>query len=140
MAKESGREQSADDLKLEIARSRDRITQDLRVFRRELAIPRKIKRSFQRQTGAWVTAAVVVGTILILLPARRKIIRVEPEVAIKRKDSKKKLLETGFALTALKFAITLLRPAITSYLTKKVQGFATGVRAEPHRAKSRSWF
>jgi hypothetical protein len=135
MAKEPRREQSADDLKIEIARSRDRITRDLRVFRREIDIPRKIKRSFQRQTGAWVTAAVVVGVIVILLPARRKVVRVEPEIQVRRKSSTNKLLETGFALTALKFAFTLLRPALVSYVTRKVQGFASGARSDGPRAR-----
>jgi hypothetical protein len=140
MAKEPRRQQSADDLKVEIARSRDRITRDLRVFRREVDIPRKIKRSFQTQTGTWVTAAVVVGAILILLPARRKVVHVEPKIRFGRKDSKTKLLETGFALTALKFAITLLRPALTSYITKKVRTFATATNTEPPGATKRTVF
>jgi hypothetical protein len=140
MAKEPRREQSADDLKIELARSRDRITRDLRVFRREIDIPRRIKRSFQRQTAAWVTAAVVVGAIVILLPARRKVVHVEPEIEVRRKGSKNKLLETGFALTALKFAFTVLRPALVSFITKKVQGFASGGGSDVPRPKTRSRF
>jgi hypothetical protein len=140
MAEEPRHQQSADELKVEIARSRDRMTRDLRVFRREIDIPRKIKRSFQTQTAAWVTAAVIVGAIVILLPARRKVVHVEPKVRFGRKDSGKKLLETGFALTALKFAITILRPALTSYITKKVQGFATGANPPPPAAKRRTPF
>ena len=45
MAKEPRREQPSSELKAEIARSRDRFARDLRVFRREIDIPRRIKRS-----------------------------------------------------------------------------------------------
>src|SRR4051812_9601841 len=109
MAKEPRREQSADELKMEIARSRDRMARDLRVFRREIDIPRRIKRSFQRQTAAWVTAAVVVGALLIVLPARRKVIKVKAKPR-KGDDGSEKIMEAGFALTAAKFAATILRP------------------------------
>lgn len=120
MAKEPRRKQSVQELKVEIARSRDQFTRDLRGFRREIDIPRKIKRSFQRQTAAWLTAAVVVGAILILLPARRKVVKVEPKI---KTGSKGKVVEAGFALAALKFAATVLRPVITSFITKKMNAF-----------------
>jgi hypothetical protein len=128
MAKEPRRKQSLEEMKVEIARSRDRFTRDLRVFRREIDIPRKIKRSFQNQTAVWVTAAVVVGAILILLPARRKVVKVEPKVKTGGK-SKGKVLEAGFALAAAKFAATVLRPVITSFITKKMNAFV----AAPNR-------
>ena len=122
MAKEPRRQQSIDELKVEIARSRDRFTRDLRVFRREIDIPRKIKRSFQRQTAAWITAAVVIGAILIWLPARRRVVKIEPTIKSGRK-SRGKVLEAGAALAAMKFAATILRPVITSFITKKVNAF-----------------
>src|SRR3982751_5499199 len=103
MAKESGREQSPDALKAEIAHSRDRLVRDLRVFRREIDIPAKIKRSFQRQTAAWITAAVVVGVLVIMLPARRKTVYVEKQKK-KSDGSQNKLMEAGFAVGAFKFA------------------------------------
>jgi hypothetical protein len=119
---------------MEIGRSRDRLTRDLRTFRREIDIPRKIKRSFQRQTGAWITAAVVVGTLLILLPARKKVVKVEPKVP-KRKDPKgEKILEAGFALGALRFAATLLKPVVVSFVTKKMRGYMGDPRASRPKA------
>src|SRR4029079_8490657 len=101
MAENSRREQSPDELKMEIARSRDRLTRDLRTFRRDIDIPRKIKRSFQQQTGVWITAAVVVGALLIVLPARRKIVKVEAKGVRRGKNSKGRVVEAGFALGAL---------------------------------------
>ena len=130
MAKEPRRKQSVQELKVEIARSRDQFTRDLRGFRREIDIPRKIKRSFQRQTAAWLTAAVVVGAILILLPARRKLVKVEPKVKTGGK-SKGRVVEAGFVLAALKFAATVLRPVITSFITKKMNAFVN--HPEPPR-------
>src|SRR4051794_28591610 len=139
MAKEPGREQSFDELKIEIARSRDRMTRDLRVFRREIDIPRKIKQSFQRQTGAWITAAVVVGALLIVLPARRKVIKVEAKAKPRTggKDAKHNLLEAGFALGALRFAMTVLKPVLVSFVTKKMRGYMNNAPAEPPRARTR---
>ena|ERR1700730_16656676 len=137
MAKESRREQSVDELKAEIARSRERVARDLREFRREIDIPRRIKRSFQQQTVAWVTAAVIVGALLIVLPARRKTVRVEPKVRTPGKDPQRKLLEAGFALGALKFAATVLRPVLVSFITKKVRGYVDQSQGQP-AAKRRS--
>src|SRR3954462_12809380 len=136
MAKEPRREQSFDELKIEIARSRDRMSRDLRVFRREIDIPRRVKRSFQRQTGVWITAAVVVGALLIVLPARRKVVQVDARP--RKKGKQPKLVEAGFALGALKFAATLLKPMIISFVTKKMKGYTGGSYSE--RPKQRNPF
>ena len=132
MAKEPRRDQSLDELKREIARSRDRVEHDLLVIRRELDFPRRIKRSFQQQTAAWVTAAVVVGALIVFLPARRKKVYVDRK---RNAAPQKKLLEAGFALGALKFATMLLRPVIVSFVTKKLRGYME----EPEPAKRRSF-
>jgi hypothetical protein len=128
MAKEPRRDKPTDELKVEMARSRDRVARDLRALRHELDFPRKIRRSFQRQTGAWITAAVVIGTLLVVLPARRKKVYIEPK---SKRGSKNKIVEAGFALGALKFAATLLRPIVVAFVTKKIRGYA----GEPQSAK-----
>ena|SRR5438128_814418 len=129
MAKESRRQQSSDDLKLDLARSRDRVARDLRSLRYELDFPRKIKRSFQRQTVVWVTAAVVVGTLIVLLPMRRKTVYVKKPAPEGKKDKKSGVLEAGFALGALKFAATLLKPALVSFVTRKMRTYGDRPRA-----------
>src|SRR5262245_40329157 len=121
MAKKPGSNKSADELKVEIADSRERLGRDLRGLRYELDFRRKIRRSFQQQTVAWVTAVVVVGTILVLLPARKKKVYVE---AKRDRKPEKRMLEAGFALGALKIAATLLKPAITTFLTNKFREYA----------------
>ena len=123
MDKNSRREQSTGDLRMEIARSRDRLTSDLRDFRRDIDIPRRIKRSFQTQTGAWITAAVVVGALLIVLPARKKLIRVEAKGPRRGKKTKEGILQAGFALGALRFAATLLKPMVVQFVSRKMRGY-----------------
>ena len=121
MAKRSRPDKSLDELSAEAARSRDRVSRDLRALRYELDFPRKLKRSFQRQTVIWITAAVVVGTLLVVLPARKKKVYFEAKGPNKR--SGKKVLEAGFALGALKFAATLLKPVVVSFVTRKLRGY-----------------
>jgi hypothetical protein len=108
-------------LSAEAARSRDRVSRDLRALRYELDFPRKLKRSFQRQTVVWITAAVVVGTLLVVLPARKKKVYLEAKGPSKRTG--KKVLEAGFALGVLRFAATLLKPVIVSFVTRKLRGY-----------------
>jgi len=126
MDKKSRSDKSIDELKMEIARSRERVERDFRGLRYELDFPGKIKRSFQRQTVAWITAAAVVGALLVLLPARKKKIYIDAKTGNKRK---KQLLEAGFFLGALKIAATLLKPAITTFLAKKISGYAGSSRS-----------
>lgn len=130
MAKESGRDQSPDELKAEIARSRERVARDFRGLRYELDFPGKFRRSFRQQTVAWIAAIVVVGTLVVILPLRKKKIYVDAKSGRK---TKRNLLEAGFALGALKIAASLLRPAITSFVTKKVLGYPGAERS------SRKW-
>ena len=120
MAKTSGRNNTTDELKAEIVASRERLARDLRGLRYELDFPRKIKKSFQQQTVAWITAAAVVGALLIFLPARKKKIYVDAKTGDERK---KRMLEAGFALGALKIAATLLKPTITSFLKSRIDSY-----------------
>ena len=123
MAKKPGSNNSPDELKREIARSREMVARDFRGVRYELDIPRKIQRSFRQQTPLWIGAAVAVGTLLILLPARKKKVYVDLASGTKAKPPKK-LLEAGFALGLLKIAATLFKPAITSFVMKKMRGYS----------------
>jgi hypothetical protein len=120
MAKKPGRNDTIDELRAEIVGSRERLGRELRGVRYELDFPRKIKKSFQQQTVAWITAAAVVGTLLILLPARKKKVYVDARTGDQKK---KRMLEAGFLLGALKIAATLLKPTITSFLKSKIEDY-----------------
>jgi len=72
MDKKSSIDKSTDELKVEIVGRGERVERDLRGLRYELDFRRKIKRSFQQQTVAWITAAAVVGHPSCALPAEKE--------------------------------------------------------------------
>jgi hypothetical protein len=125
MAKESGQEKSLHELRQEIAHSRDRLARDLSGLRYELDFPLKFRKSFQRQTVVWITAAVVIGVVLAVMPARTKKIHIRAK-ANDGKETKKGILAAGLAVGALRLAATLLKPAVTQFISRKMSGYATG--------------
>jgi hypothetical protein len=116
MAKGTGQKKPLHELRQEIAHSRDRLARDLSGLRYEMNLPLKFRKSVQRNTSVWIAATAVVGVLFTMLPRKKKIV-------VKAKtgeDQKKGILEAGFAVGALKLAATLLRPAVTSYLTRRM--------------------
>jgi hypothetical protein len=125
MAKKPGQEKSLHRLRQEVAHSRDRLARDLSGLHYELDFPLKFRKSFQRQTALWITAAVVIGVVFAVMPARTR--RVPLKVKRKmRSDSKEGILGAGLALAVLKLAVPLLKPAITAFISKRVSGYAAG--------------
>jgi len=120
MAEKSGRNKSIDELTTEIAQSRERLARDLRGLRCELDFPAKFRRSFREQTVSWLTAAAAVGALIALAPMRKKKIYVD---AKKSQKTKKKLVETGFALAMLKIAANLARPVIVEFVKNRLSDF-----------------
>src|SRR5213594_1614404 len=125
MAEKSGHDRSTDELIAEIASSRKRVSRDLHALHYELDFPRKIRRSFREQTGSWITAAAAVGTLIVLLPVRKKKVYIDAKSGSK---SRKKLLETGFALGALKIAASLVRPVIVEFVKNRLTDFTSHSR------------
>lgn len=120
MAKESGRLQSPDAIKNRIAQSRDQVAREFRGLRYEMDIPRKIRRSFREHTVWWVGAALAAGALLVVLPARQRVVQVDAEG--KKAKPQRKFLEAGFLFGLARIAITLLKPTITKFVVEKVQG------------------
>jgi hypothetical protein len=120
MAEKSGRNKSIDELTAEIAHSRERVSRDLRGLEYELDFPAKFRRSFRKQTGSWMTAAAAVGVLVALSPMRKKKIYVDAKSSRK---TKKKLVETGFALAVLKIAANLARPVIVDFIKNRLTDF-----------------
>ena len=121
MAKKPGQEKSLQQLRQEVAHSRDRLARDLSGLRYELDFPLKFRKSFQRQTALWIAAVVVIGVVVAVMPARTR----KTPLKVKgktRNDAKGEILGAGLALGALKLAVTLLRPAITAFISKKMSG------------------
>ena len=120
MAETSGRNKSIDELTAEIVSSRERVGRQLRGLRHELDFPAKFRRSFREQTVSWITAAAAVGALIALAPMRRKKIYVDAKSSRK---TQKKLVETGFALAALKVVAGLARPVIVEFVKNRLTGF-----------------
>ena len=120
MAEKSGRNKSIDELTAEIAQSREHVARDLRGVKYELDLPAKFRRSFRQQTVSWITAAAAVGALIALAPMRKKKIYVDAKHSRK---SKKKLVETGFALAMLKIAANLARPVIVEFVKNRLSDF-----------------
>jgi hypothetical protein len=121
MAEKSGRKKSIDELREEIELSRERVGRDLCGLRHELDFPAKFRRSFREQTVSWLTATAAVGALIALAPMRRKKIYVDAKSSRK---AQKKLVETGFALAALKVVASLARPVIAEFVKKRLTDFA----------------
>jgi len=108
-------------IKSDIALSRDRLGRELGGLRYELDFPRKLKNSFRDQTGIWIGAIIVVGLLIAVAPARTKKVYVSRKNA--SKGNGKGLLEAGALVAVLKFAATLLRPALIKFVTSKISGY-----------------
>ena len=121
MAQEPRRKKSPNQLRAEIARSRELVEHDLRAVRSELDIPRKIRNSFRTQTGAWIAVVVVIGVALVIRSTRKKKIYVQAKAEHKART---KLLEAGVVLGALRIAATILKPVVVKFVTQKVRDYA----------------
>ena len=121
MAEKSGHDKPIDELRAEIARSRARVGRDLRGLHYELDFPAKLRRSFREQTVSWITAAAAVGALIAFAPMRKKKIYIDAKSGRK---TRRKLVETGFALGALKIAASLVRPVIVEFVKNRLIGIA----------------
>ena len=108
--------ESINELKAEIADSRERLARELRGLRYELDFPAKLRRSFRKQTGSWLSAAAAAGALIALAPMRKKKIYVD---ARGRRKRDKKLMETGVALAAMKLVTNLARPVILEFVKNR---------------------
>ena len=126
MGQESKLDKSTDELSTKIACSRERVDCDLRGLHYELDFPAKLQRSYRERTAAWLAASTAVGALMVLLLMRKKKIYVDRKSGRK---ANKKLVETGFALGALKIGATLVRPAIVELVKSRLTGVSGHSRA-----------
>lgn len=133
MAKKRQPEREFHELRQEIAHSRDRLGQDLRGLSYELDFPLKFRKSFQRNAGVWISAAVLTGVAYMAraLPTKKIVYATDGKSGQKAKgeEQKKGLLQAGLAMGALRFAATLLRPVVVRIVTQKLGGYANRTSA-----------
>ena len=125
-------ERTLAELRQEIAHSRDRLARDLTGMRYELDFPLKFRKSFQRNAKTWMSAAILTGVVFTARSFPKKKIIYTPSSKTgqqkKGEEQKKGLLQAGLAMGVLRFAATLLRPVVISFVTKKIGGYAGRVR------------
>ena len=117
MGEKSKRNKSSDELRTKIGSSRDRVDCAVRGLHYELDFPAKLQRSFRKRTVSWLASSTAVGALMVILLTRKKKIYVDPKSGRK---ANKKLVETGFALGALKIGASLVRPAIVELVKSRV--------------------
>src|SRR4051794_41921265 len=110
MAQKPGQAKSLHELRQEAAHSRDRLARDLSGLRYELDFPQKFRKSFQRQTVIWIGAAIVLGVVLAVMPARTKKIKGRTRAKSRRGQRKEGILGGGPTLRALEWVPTVLKP------------------------------
>jgi len=108
--------ESINELKTEIAGSRERLSRELQGLRYELDFPAKFRRSFRKQTGSWISAAAAVGALIALAPMRKKKVYVD---ARSRRKGDKKLMQTGLAMAAIKLVGNLARPFVVEFVKNR---------------------
>ena len=130
MAEKPGQEKSLHELRQQAAHSRDRLARDLSGLRYELDFPLKFRKSFQRQTVLWIGAAIVVGVIFAVMPAREKKVYVrgkgKSDGKRRGEEQKKGLIGAGLAMGALRLAATLLKPTLMKYASDRMGSYAAG--------------
>jgi hypothetical protein len=119
--------ESTNELRAEIAGSRERLARELQGVRYELDFPAKFRRSFRKQTGSWLGAATAVGALIALAPMRKKKVYVDAE---SRRKGDKKLVATGLAMAAIKLVGNLARPVVMEFVKNRF--FYSG---EPSRGR-----
>lgn len=125
MAQKHRPDKSLNDLRQEIAHSRDRLGRDLSGLGYELNFPLKLKKSFQRQSKVWAAGAMIIGVLLSFRRGGKRTIMIEKGGSAKKgQEQKKGMLAAGLAMGGLRLVGTLLRPMVVSYLAKKVGGYA----------------
>ena len=125
MAKDPKQERELQELRQQIAHSRDRLGRDLKGLSYELNFPLKFRKSFQRNTRTWISALVLTGVVMTArATSRKKIVYASSKSGQQKKgeEQKKGLLQAGLAMGALRFAASMLRPMVISYVTRRFGG------------------
>jgi hypothetical protein len=113
--------ESKDELIAEIDRARARISREMGSLRRDANVTAHLKHSFTANKAAWIGGAGVAGWILSRIPARKK------NVYVGKKDHSpvKEATELGLWFGIIKLLLTVFRPVITEFATRKITDFTS---------------
>jgi len=91
-------------------KARSRIAANSRELADDLNVPAKLKKSLQNHRGIWITAAALVGLVIVKIPPRTK------KVVVDRKGKRQKEIEkvekAGLFMGAAKIAFDLAKPLL----------------------------
>jgi len=118
---------SKTELAADLDRARAGLARNFDALRHDLDLETHLKQSFHENKAAYIGGATVVGLLLSKLPTRRKKIYVER----KSKEGIKEVEKAGLWLILLEFVFKMLRPMLTSLVTKQVTEF---VRSRARRS------
>ena len=116
----TNRNESPDELKREIVRSREQLGREIIRFRDELDLPKKIRRSFQQKPAIWIGVMVFTGAGMVALLSRKRRSDGSNRTA---PAPKSRLLQAGFILGALRIAANLVKPHVEQFLTEKLRRY-----------------
>lgn len=133
MAQERKREKSIEELRQEIAHSRDHLARDLEGLGYELDFPLKFRKSFQRNAWSWISATILTGVVVTArsLPQKKIIYASDSKTGQKAKgeEQKKGLLQAGLVMGGMRFLATLVRPFVVTFVRQKLGGYMSGAGA-----------
>ncbi len=127
MATPNRKQQSPSELRKEVVRSREYLARDVERLRDELDFPKKIRRSFQRQPGAWMVGASIAGLAVTALLLRKRKAAPSDHTGPAPKSA---LLRAGFMLGVLRVVINLFKPQLEAFLTQKMRRYGGDPRGK----------
>ncbi len=136
------------ELMAELHRSRQALSESIGGLRGDLDVGRHLRQSFTRSRTGWLTGAAVTGMVLSALPFLKKKKKKEPAFSLpffsRRADPVQEKAKGGLLLAILGIVASLLKPVVTTFLTRKLATYATGlnghrngngVEHEPYRTR-----
>lgn len=110
----------------EIARSRNAILRDAQMVRHEASPVVRFERVVARKPWVWVFAAAVLGWALAGPKTKTRVIREKPVIGGKsgRRRDRRPQGPLGMAVSLVRVAMPMIKPALTAYAAKRVAEMA----------------
>lgn len=105
-------------LTTEIETARAHLAACVSVLRKDLDVGSRVKARVARNPVAWFSGAAIVGLLLSRVPASRRKVIVKESAGWNHQAEKAG--KAAFMLTVLKFGLNFAKPAIVSWVKKKL--------------------
>ena len=105
-------------LTTEIETARAHLAACVSVLRKDLDVGTRVKARVARNPVAWLSGAAIVGLLLSMIPGSRRKVVVRESAGWNHQAEKAG--KAAFLLTALKFGLNFAKPAIVTWVKKKI--------------------